>query len=301
MASERRGLLLGAAAYLCWGLLSPGNEILLRQYTPLWMQAVRGLAASLVLVLWLGRRPLRRALAAYRDPALLLALLFGTFVSFALFAFAQTRLPAAFTTLGFYTAPLWTALFGAVLLRERMGWTFGPAVAAILGGGYLALTGGGSLPWPDPWGLALAVGSGLSWGLYAVLLRRYGERADWQALLLASTLLGGSLFLLGAILFEPLPAVAAFSAETWVWTAVQVAIPTVAALGLFQSSLRYAPAAHINLLVGLELAATLVFAALFLGARFTGSQLVGLALVLGAISAYLWSRSRTATARTASG
>ena len=40
--SERRGLALGAAAYLAWGLLSPGNEILLRQLDPLWMQTLRG-------------------------------------------------------------------------------------------------------------------------------------------------------------------------------------------------------------------------------------------------------------------
>lgn len=291
-SSEARGLLRAAAAYTCWGLLSPGNEILLRQYTPMWMQAIRTGLATLVLLAWLGRPGLHRAAAVLRQPGILGALVLGTFASFALFTLAQTRIPATFTTLGFYTSPLWTAVLGRAVLGERVGWLFGPAAAGLLVGGYTALTGWGTLPPPDALGLGLAVASGLTWGAYAVLLRRRSARVAWPDLLLASTLLATPLFLVAAVASEPLPDLAAFTRTTWTWTLIQVAVPTLLSLALFQSALGHAPAGHVNLLVGLELAATVFFAWWLLDARFSLLQLGGLALVLLSVSGYLWQRTR---------
>lgn len=289
--SHRKGLLLAAAAFTSWGLLSPGNEILLREYTPMWMQTVRSLLASVFLAAWIGRDGIKEALQVFHHPRLRTGLFFGTFLSFALFALAQDRIPATFATLGFYTSPLWTAALGHRMLGERAGPWFLPAVAAMFVGAWMALTGWGSLPLPDLLGLAMATGSGLTWAVFAVMLRRSSAEVAWRPLLLASMMLALPLFVLLALVFEPLPDPLGWAAITWRWTFIQVAIPTILAMALFQLSLRHAPAGQVNLLVGLELAGTVLFAWLLLDARFDAVQLAGILVVLLAVSGYLWQRT----------
>ncbi len=286
--AHRRGLLLGAGAFTAWGLLSPVNEILLRHWTPMWMQAVRGTAAMLVLLLLLRGPGLDGAVAVLRRPAIVAALVWGTLISFALFVLSQTRIEATFATLGFYTSPVWAAVLARVMLGERMGKWFGPAIAAMLVGGYLALTGGGALPNPDWWGITMALGAGATWAVYAVLLRRHSPDVGPWELLLASTLVGNAGFLVAASVTEPIPDFGAIPLSSWGWMAVQVAIPTLLALGMFQLALRHAPAGQVTILVGFELVATVFFAWLLLGDTFTTLQMAGLALTLVAVSAYLW-------------
>lgn len=290
----RRGLAFAAGAYLCWGLLSPGNEILLRQVTPLWMQAIRSIIAAVALAAWLGPRGLRGAWQALGHRRLRWGIFYGTFVSFTCFVLAQDRIPATFATLGFYTAPLWTAILGRWWLGERIGVWFLPAVLAMGIGAWAALTGGGALPWPDPVGVGLAIGAGMAWAVFAVYLRRSSAEVPWKDLLLASMLMAVPLFLLIAAVFEPLPSLADWTAVTWRWTFIQVAVPTLLAMGLFQLGLRHAPASQVNILVGLELLGTVVLAAILLDARFTPIQLGGLALAMVAVTGYLWSMDTTA-------
>lgn len=290
----RRGLLLGAAAYGCWSLLSPGNAILLREFDPLWLQAIRGVLASLLLAPLLKAGDWRTVGSFWGRRDVLLLAVAGNGVSFTLFVLAQTRIPATFTTLGFYTAPVWTALLGWMLLREPVGRAFGLTVAVLLAGGWLALGRpgfeGGAV---DALGMALAIGSGVAWAVYSVLLRKH-EALPFLPLLWFSLAASAVWFLLGALAFEPLPAWSAVSSRGWLWTAIQVAVPTLAALGLFQASMRHAPAARVNVLVGIELAGTALLSWLLLGETLDAVQGVGLALVLVAVSGYLWLRARPA-------
>lgn len=288
----RRGVAFAIAAFCAWGLLSPGNEILLRQVTPLWLQSVRALLATVLLLVWWGPERLRGGWNLLRQGNMFRALLLGTFLSFGLFVFAQTRIPAAYTTLGFYTAPLWTAILARPLLGERVGWAFGPAVALLLLGGWMALTGAGDVPPPDLFGMTLAIGSGAAWGAYAVLLRRDAGDVGWRELLVASMVLGVIGFTAAALLFEPLPDLSAWNDTTWTWTVIQAVIPTVLALGLFQRALRLAPAGTVNILVAFELAATVFFVWWLLDFTFGPVELAGVALCLVAVSGYLWLRAR---------
>lgn len=292
--SHRRGLLLAAAAFTSWGLLSPGNEILLRQMGPFWMQTIRSLLASIVLAAWIGASGMREARQVFRHPRLRTGLFFGTFLSFGLFAMAQDRIPATFATLGFYTSPLWTAALGHRILGERVGPWFIPAMAAMFVGAWMALTGGGAQALPDVLGLVMAVGSGLTWAVFAVMLRQSSAEVAWKPLLLASMAMALPLFIILALVFEPVPDVSGWVAATWQWTVIQVAVPTILAMGLFQVALRYAPAGQVNLLVGLELAGTVFFAWLLLDARFDAVQLAGIVTVLVAVSGYLWQRTSSA-------
>ncbi len=257
------------------------------------MQTLRGLLASIVLALWIGPQGMRQALRVFHHPRLRTGLFFGTFLSFGLFALAQDRIPATFATLGFYTSPLWTAALGHKMLGERVGPWFLPAVAVMFGGAWMALTGGDVAAMPDALGLAMAVGSGLTWAVFAVMLRKSSAEVEWKPLLLASMALALPFFVALSLAFEPMIQPAAWTTATWTWTFVQVAIPTLLAMALFQLSLRYAPAGQVNLLVGLELAGTVLFAWLLGLAVFNRVQLLGLALVLAAVSGYLWQRTRS--------
>ena len=290
--AARRGLLLAAAAYGCWSLLSPGNAILLREFDPMWLQAIRGVLAAAVLAPLLRLGDWRVVASFSGRPDVLLLAVAGNGVSFTFFVLAQTRIPATFTTLGFYTAPVWTALLAWMVLREPVGRTFGVTVAALLVGGWLALgrpgVDGGSI---DALGMMLAVGSGVAWAVYSVLLRKH-ETLPFLPLLWFSLAVGAAWFLLGALAFEPLPAWSAVSGGGWLWTGIQVAVPTLAALGLFQASLRHAPAARVNVLVGIELGGTALVSWLLLGHALDAVQGAGLTLVLLAVSAYLWLRAR---------
>ncbi len=287
----RKGLLLGAAAYAAWGLLSPGNELLLREFDPLWLQAIRGVAAALVLAPFLTRTDWK-AVGSYCGRLDLLTLAFmGNGISFTLFVLGQTRLPATFTTLGFYTAPIWTALLGWLWLREPVGRVFGATLAVLLVGGWLTLGSpgleGASV---DAWGVLLAVGSGASWAIYTVMLRKH-DALPFKPLLWFSLAAGGVWFLVGSLLFEPFPDLTVISTSGWAWTVIQLLVPTLLALALFQASLRHAPAARINVLVGLELAGTVLWAWILLGHTLDLVQTIGLAMVLGAVSVYLWIRA----------
>lgn len=291
------GLLLGVLAYLAWGLLSPGNEIVLREVGPLWMQAVRMGAGLLVLgavAAWRAPDAFGAAARMLRSRGFLLALLLGQGLAFTFFVYAQTRVPAAFTTLGFYTAPVWTALLARVVLAERLGRAFWPALAVLLVGGWLALAGGFRVPALDRWGILLAVASGAAWAGYTVLLRRHAPAAGLMAVLLATFAFAALYYLLGAVVFEPMPAWSSLAARTWTWSAIQLVVPTLAALVFFNAAVQRAPASAVNLLVGLELVGTMFFAAWLLGARFSGVQVLGVGLTLAAVTGYLAWQARRA-------
>ncbi len=281
----RSGILLAFAAYAGWGLLSPVGKILLEATTPMWVNVLRmALATAALSALWFRHVP--DGLRLCRRPWVVLVALVGNGLSFSLFLYAVERLPATYATLGFYTAPLWTAIIARVALGERVGWAFAPAVVALFVGGWYAL--GGASGGADPLGLVLAVGSAIGWALYAVMLRQSSD-IPARPFLIAQFLIGTIYFLGGAVATEPLPNL---DEVRWPWMLLYVAIPTLGTLLLFNEALRRAPASLVNILVGVELAATVVFSMLLLGDRFTLMQAAGIGLVLAAVTAYLAWRER---------
>lgn len=288
-AGTRRaqGVLLGFLAYASWGLLSPVGKHLLPDFQPMGLNATRFLIATLVLLPALGRRDAKASLAFLRRRDVLWVNLLAS-VSLTLFLYALVGLPPTYATLGFYTAPLWTALLARLLLRERVGPWFLPAAAGLLGGGYLALFG----PHAPPPGfhaaaMLLAVGSGLVWAYYAVALRRSAPGLPLRPLLGASFLFGTLYFGVLALALEGPPALLRLPPATWGWMAAYVAVPTLASFILFNAALQRAPASTVNLLVGAELGFTALFAHLLFGDAFSAAQVLGLVLVLASVTAYL--------------
>ena len=291
MRKANQGLLLGFLAYASWGLLSPVGKHLFDSFFPMGLNAVRFALATLVFFAVTGPRNFVESLRLLRNKDVLWVNVLAN-GSLTLFLYALTTLPATFATLGFYTAPLWTAILARMMLGEHMGWSFLPAAVGLLLGGYLTLFGA-QAPGPvSAIGLALAVGSAVVWGYYTVVLRRAAPGLSLKPLMGASFILGTIWYSIPALLFEGPPAVFHQTPEAWGWIAIHVAFPSLAAFVLFNAALQRAPAGLVNVLVGAELGFTVLFAWLLFGDRLAPDQMAGLGLVLGSVTSYLWLRAR---------
>lgn len=291
----RLGLLLSFLGYASWGLLSPMGKRFLDDgaYLPNGVNAVRfGIAAAVFLVAVGPTAVVASFRLAVRRDVLLCNVLANLSLTLFLYSLAMLA-EATYATLGFFTAPLWTAVLAHVVLGERAGPWFAPAAIALLAGGYLTLFG-----WAPPpagfsaWGLTLAVASGLVWAVYAVAVRRIAPDLPLKPLMGASFVIGAVWFTILALALEGPPALLHQDQVSWLMMVVYVAVPTLASFILFNAALQRAPAGMVNILVGAELAFTAVFAALLYGERFSADQMWGLGVVLVAVTAYLWVRSR---------
>lgn len=287
---QRTGLVLAFFAFASWGLLSPVSKRLLEDFTPLGVNAVRFAVALLLVLPWLGRKGLQDSLRLLRRKEILWINLLAN-GSLTLFLYSLVVLEPTFSTLGFYTAPLFTALLAAVVLKERLGPWFVPAIAGLLVGGYLTLFGPHA-PGPgfNAFGFLLALLSAVVWAWYAVDVRRLAKDVPFKPLMGAGFLFGFVYYYGLAVVIDGPPNVLHQSAATWGWVAVHVAFPTIASFMLFNAALQRAPAGPVNILVAMELTFTVVFAWLLFGEDFTRWQLLGLAIAIGSVSGYLWTQ-----------
>jgi chloramphenicol-sensitive protein RarD len=135
----RRGLLLGATAYLLWGafplywpLLEPGGAIEILAHRILWSLLTMG-----VLVLVLGRRRQLGAIWADRRVRLLLILAAVTITfNWATYIYGVNNGRVVETSLGYFINPLVTVLMGVIVLKERLR----PLQWVALGLGFVAVS-----------------------------------------------------------------------------------------------------------------------------------------------------------------
>lgn len=123
MPDSRRGLLLGAAAYVMWGafplywpLLEPGSAVEILAHRVLWSMLTMG-----VLVLVIGRRRQLRAIwADRRVRALLMVAAVTITVNWATYIYGVNSGRVVEASLGYFINPLVTVLMGVILLGERL-------------------------------------------------------------------------------------------------------------------------------------------------------------------------------------
>ncbi|MEQ7848390.1 EamA family transporter RarD [Nocardioides kribbensis] len=123
MSDSRRGVALGAAAYLMWGafplyfpLLEPAGALEILAHRIVWSVLTMG-----VLVLALRRAAGVRALLASRRTTALLALAAVTITcNWATYIYGVTNGRVVETSLGYFMNPLVTVLMGVLLLGERL-------------------------------------------------------------------------------------------------------------------------------------------------------------------------------------
>lgn len=171
MTDQRRGLLLGVAAYGMWGgfplywpHLEPAGAIEILAHRVLWSVLTMGL-----LVLLLRRTTQFRALFSHRRTFLLLAVAAFTITfNWATYIYGVNNGKVVETSLGYFVNPLVTVALAVAVLRERLRvvqWAAlgcGAAAVAVLALAY------GRMPWVA---LTLAV----SFGLYGLIKSRVGR------------------------------------------------------------------------------------------------------------------------------
>ncbi len=292
MKRSSQGLLLALGAFASWGFLSPVSKRLLDEFAPMGVNAVRFAAATVAVLPWLGGSGIKESLRTLARPQVLWVNLLAN-GSLTFFLYSLVHLRPAFSTLGFYSAPLFTAGLAALVLKEKAGPWFAPAVAGLLAGGYLTLFGLAAPPSGfSLLGMGLALMSAVVWAWYTVDLRRHAPGLELKPLMGASFLFGALFYGAGAVLLEGWPNVLHQEASTWGWVAVMVAFPTLSAFILFNAALQRAPASQVNILVAAELGFTVLFSFLLFGETYSAWQLVGLALALVSVSGYLWVTGR---------
>lgn len=119
---------------------------------------------------------------------------------------ALTYISASLVGIIVAAAPLFTALFAALLLHEKLGrWFFCGFICAMAGVALVSLAGVSELHF-SPLGALLGVGAALVWGIYSVLIRHLGA-AGYATVPLTCRVFGyGLLFLLIPAFLEGFPA-----------------------------------------------------------------------------------------------
>ena len=158
-----------AIVYVVWGSTYLGIDLAVRTIPPFLMAAVRfGLAGAILMGWSLARArgsfiaPSRRE---WRDSIIVGTLLLGG--GMGMVAFGEQTIPSGITALLVAMMPVWVAIFGRILLGERLPWL--AAVGIVVGFVGVAILVGptilgqaGSL---DPAGLAAVIISPIAWSL----------------------------------------------------------------------------------------------------------------------------------------
>jgi DME family drug/metabolite transporter len=192
------------------------------------------------------------------------------------------------------SAPLWITVLAAAVLGERVT---GPTWAA-LGAGVL----GAALLTAGPRGLAapaagflggvlLALGAGLCYGLYAVLVKAVVHRVP--PLTVAAVTFGVAAGALAPVLLvEPLPRAAA----VWPWLLYLGLVPTALAYVLYVLGMRRTPVSESGVLTLVEPLTATALGVVWFGDRLGVAGGTGTALLLGAVTALILRRPPPARA-----
>jgi len=203
---------------------------------------------------------------------------------------------AAVATVLVYCSAGFTALLGWWLLRERLGWGKLLAVALSLCGCALV---SGALD-PAAWranllGIGTGILSGLCYAGYTLMGRAASQRGlnPWTTVLAVFGFASAFLLVVNLIPGGLVPGAASRPADLlwlrdawrgWLVLFLLAAGPTVAGFGLYNVSLTHLPSSVANLVVSTEPVLTAATAYVLFGERLTAVQLVGSAMILGAVA-----------------
>ncbi len=262
------GIWAMAATAFLWSIA--GLFIKVIDWNPFAIAAARSLVASLVVLAWLRRPKIHWSLpqvgAALAQAATML-----------LFVAANKTTTAANAILLQYIGPVFTAIIGARLLKERARWEHWAAFAFVAVGMVLLFMdklGGGRLL-----GNVLGLLSGLTFSFCYVFLRMQKDASPLESMLLAhwfTAAIG-----LAVTLFLPCP--------VFTWKALgAVAVLGVLQVGvaavLFAYAIKRIPAVFANLVAVIEPVFNPVWVFLALGERPGINAVIGGAIIIAAVT-----------------
>jgi drug/metabolite transporter (DMT)-like permease len=284
----RTGYVLSVAAALVWASTAPGLKYLLDTYSipslalAFWRDAFVALAclAGVLLV-----RPglLRVGGRELRGFALTGAVSIGVYHALWLWSVALNG--AAVAVVLIYLFPTFVTIGGWLLFREPVGRAHVAALALALVGCALVVRVYDPQVFRVSWlGAVVGIGTALAHSVYVL----FGQRAassysPWTTL--TYTMVFGALTLLAMVLIGAPGQLGAVGADPapWLIVAALAIGPTLGGYALFTAALRHIPGRTAGLIAVVEAPAATLLAVLVLHERLEWPQVLGMALVLGAI------------------
>jgi drug/metabolite transporter (DMT)-like permease len=291
------GLVLLALVSIAWGLSWASIKIVLVEVPPLTFRAiclVVGGAGMLALARLAGQS-LQIPPGAWGRLLAIAACNIVGWNTFKIYGIAS--LPSGRAALLGYTMPMWSTVFSAWLLGDRLTLRHGASLLLGMAGVAVLLAAGATGMASATTGVVLMLASAASWGLSVVLLKRFALPAPTACLTGWMMLAGSVPFVAGAVALEhgrwqPVSAtvglglaysvVIAFMFGYWAWNRVVLMVPVAV------SSVSILAVPFISLLTG----------AWLLHEPLTWREAVAGACILGAIALVLGSpTARRASAR----
>jgi drug/metabolite transporter, DME family len=290
MTPEQAGRFSVLAAAVLWGTSGTAQALGPAQASPVAVGFGRLLIGAAVLTAIAGHREagsLRHVLRVGRVPALCAAVATAVYQAAFFSAVAFTGV-AVGTVVALGSAPVFTGMLARLTVGERPEPRWGIATGLAVGGCTLILA-----PWRagpaavSPLGVALALLSGFTYGLYTVSAKQLLLRGVPPLGMLAVTLGGGVLVLApfvagltaaGHVTVRPLLSVGGVGMLVWLGV-----VTTAAAYILYTRGLRRVPAATVGSLALAEPLTASALGLLALGERPGPSTLAGAALLFAGL------------------
>lgn len=299
---RKTGLAAAVLAYSCWGLLAPLAKILLESFGPFTLNALRTAGSLVALVLLFGPAATRRTIVALaRDVRLWILGVVGLGLTLGAYIVAIKFLPPTIAALTSFVSPVLVA-WGARWFGERPSILFWPTVLLTGVGGTIAVLEPGrgiELTQRFGWGIALGLLGMLGWTFYTLYIKALGKHYADSDLTLAAFITSGVAFFAIAIPFEGLRVEA--TPTEWGVFAFYVLVPSVASFALYSYAIRRVGATLVSVLLGIEVVATAVFSYFLTHERFSATKLVGIGIVLVAVTVFLAYEALRAMRRPAAG
>jgi drug/metabolite transporter (DMT)-like permease len=194
------GLLLLAALTVLWGSNWPAMKVAVRELDPWTFRTVCLLVGGggLLALVRAGGHSL--AIPRRERGPLALAALFNITAWHLCSAYGLTRIHAGRGAIIAYTMPLWTVIFGRLLLGERIGWTRLAALGLGLAGMVVLMAPDVGTLRTAPAGTLLMLGAAVGWGIGTVLTKASRWTMPTAAMTGWQVVLGGIPIALGAAL-----------------------------------------------------------------------------------------------------
>lgn len=279
MNTQTIGMLQIIAAAICWGSLGLLGTLLNRAgFGGIEVATLRIVVAAAML--WLALPYFKRHLAALQPrnlPILAVQSLLGM-LGMSLFYFAAVaRVGSALAVALLYTAPIWTLIFGRIILGEPITKQSALLTLVAACGVALTMSGGASF---DLIGIAVGLGSGICYSLYGVLGKRAMTGTPPMLMLFTSVNISALALLLLPSTHATLGRFFEQSGSVWLTAAALSFIGTLTAYALFVKGLEKMPAAKASVFTVLEPFTAVMLAAFLLGEHLSALQYLGVALII---------------------